>query len=55
MHAAVGSTHFVKFRLAEDDDDDVDLVSIGLVRMEMQVAEEDPGEPAAGVECGQEG
>ena len=31
----------------DDDDDDVYLVSIGLVRMEMQVAEEDPAEPAA--------
>ena len=31
----------------DGDDDDVYLVSIGLVRMEMQVAEEDPAEPAA--------
>ena len=35
---------------SSEEDDDVNLVSIGLVRMEMQVAEEGPREPAARVE-----
>ena len=38
----------------DDDENNVNLVSIRLVRMEMQVAEEGSGQPGAGTECPQE-